>query len=471
MMPINFNLKKDYIKEINKKDYISDKLDFRKKLDSYSKKNDNKDINMKNEKRVLNRDVKTEDKEEISTESKDVKKQQKDEISNESKDVKTEDKEEISTENKNIKTEDKEEISTENKSIDKSEVLDIDKNEDIDLNEKNVKEDLENVMSILQSLNIEIDNQKEIENIQKNINELIEKIDNGQVNIEDFKDLLIKLEDAEFIPTEVKSEILSKLELIINQKNVNSKYIERNDTNVKKGITVDENTKEEYTKIEDNNAKQESLQNKNSNQINKDLNQNTSYNQNEDLDNINKNFLIKDKQDETENDFNFQNLNIGKITNGIKASTGVSINNKPNNIDSYNIINQIVKNSKIITDKNNSSIQMQLEPEHLGKLTLKIVLERGILSANFIAENDEVKTIIEGNMEELKNNLSEQGINIQSLSVSVDSQGDLNKHKNILEAMAYNKKISKNIDIELEDQSDEIQNPYLFEDDNFNGLV
>lgn len=446
LMPINLNLKKDYVKKANKQDNISDKLDFRKKLDSHSKKKDNK--NIKINKNNGKRDT-----------SKNIDKQNKDEANIKSKNIDKQDEKEFE----------------ENTNINESKVVDIDKNidKDIVVDEKITKEDLEGIMSILQSLNIEVDNKKEMENIQKNINELIEKIDNGQMNIEDFKKMFIKLEEADFIPKEMKLEILNKLELIINQKNSNSKYIEINDTTIPKDTISDEDIKEDYRKIEEDSTKQENSQKEisNLNQINKDLNQNTGYNQNEDLDNINKNFLMKDVQDETEDGFNFQSLNIGKIISGIKASTGAQLNNKMSTIDSYNIIDQITKKSKIITNKNNSSIQMQLEPENLGKLTLKVVLERGILSAKFMAENEEVKTAIEDNMEELKNSLSEQGITIQSLSVSVNSEGDLNKHKNILEAMAYNKKISKNIDTELDEQQNEIENPYLFEDDNFNGLV
>ncbi|WFD11679.1 flagellar hook-length control protein FliK [Tepidibacter hydrothermalis] len=451
LMPINLNVKKDYIQRSNKKDNISDKSDFRKKLDDHSKKNDSKDKDIKINKKNENRDT--------------------------SKKIDKHNKEEVNAQSKHINKQDEKEFE-ENTNINQFKVVNIDKeiDKDTEVDETIKKEDLEGIMSILQSLNIEVNNKTEMENIQKNINQLIEKIDNGQINIEDFEKILMKLEDADFIPKEVKSEILNKLELMFEQKNINSKYIETDNTNVKKDTIVDENTKKDHSKIEEDMTKQENSQSKisNLNQINKDLNQNTSYNQNEDLDNINKNFLIKDRQDETEDGFNFQNLNIGKITSGIKASTGSSLNNKMSNIDSYNIIEQITKKSKLITNKNNSSIQMQLEPEHLGKLTLKVVLERGILSAKFMAENEEVKTVIEDNMEELKNSLSEQGITIQSLSVSVNSEGDLNKHKNILEAMAYNKKISKNIDTNeslLDEQQDEIENPYLFEDDNFNGLV
>lgn len=458
LMPINLNFKKDYVKKSNKQDNISDKLDFRKKLDSHSKKNDKKDvkINKNNEKRDINKNIDKQNKDEVNN---------KDEIKS---------KDEINSEGENVNKKDEKEFEK-NNNIDESKAVDIDKNidKDIVVEEKDIKEDLEGIMSVLQSLNIEPENKQEMGEIQKSIDQLIQKIDNGEINVEDFEKMLIKLEDADFIPKEVKTEILNKLELLTGQKNIDSKYTEINDTNIEKETKGHQNIKEDDKKIEENSTKQENPQNKvlNLNQINKDSNQNTSYNQNEDLDNINKNFLMKDVQDETEDGFNFQNLNIGKITSGIKASTGAQLNNKMSTIDTYNIIDQITKKSKLITNKNNSSIQMQLEPENLGKLTLKIVLERGILSAKFMAENEEVKTAIEDNMEELKNSLSEQGITIQSLSVSVNSEGDLNKHKNILEAMAYNKKISKNIDPQLDEQKEEIANPYLFEDDNFNGLV
>ena len=50
---------------------------------------------------------------------------------------------------------------------------------------------------------------------------------------------------------------------------------------------------------------------------------------------------------------------------------------------------------------------------------LKIVLDKGQMTARFTAENSRVKEIIESNISELKGSLQEKGINVQNLSVSV----------------------------------------------------
>ena len=83
------------------------------------------------------------------------------------------------------------------------------------------------------------------------------------------------------------------------------------------------------------------------------------------------------------------------------------------------IINQIVKKAEIILTDAQSEMRMQLEPENLGKLTLKISVERGLITAKFAAESYEVKQIIESSLNELKDMLHEKGLEVQNFSVSV----------------------------------------------------
>lgn len=90
------------------------------------------------------------------------------------------------------------------------------------------------------------------------------------------------------------------------------------------------------------------------------------------------------------------------------------------------IINQIVKKAEFTLTDTQSEIRMQLEPENLGKLTLKVAVERGIITAKFTAESYEVKQIIESNFNELKDMLQQKGLDVQNFSVSVgqENKGD-----------------------------------------------
>ncbi|HEY5583597.1 MAG TPA: flagellar hook-length control protein FliK [Ruminiclostridium sp.] len=91
----------------------------------------------------------------------------------------------------------------------------------------------------------------------------------------------------------------------------------------------------------------------------------------------------------------------------------------PQPIKSSEVINQLVESAKVIIGQDKSEMIIQLKPDHLGKLELKVVTEQGIVAAKFIAESQKVKEIIETNMQLLKDSLQKQGISIDSVSVQV----------------------------------------------------
>ncbi len=92
---------------------------------------------------------------------------------------------------------------------------------------------------------------------------------------------------------------------------------------------------------------------------------------------------------------------------------------RASNATKSDVINQIVKKAEFIIKDAQQELRMQLEPENLGKLTLKVAVERGLITAKFVAESQQVKEIIESNFNQLKDMLEEKGIAVQSFSVSV----------------------------------------------------
>lgn len=83
------------------------------------------------------------------------------------------------------------------------------------------------------------------------------------------------------------------------------------------------------------------------------------------------------------------------------------------------IISQVIQNAKVVIDGDKTEMVMQLKPESLGKVSLKVVAENGIITARFIAENRQVKQILEANMQLLKDALEKQGLSVEGFSVSV----------------------------------------------------
>lgn len=91
----------------------------------------------------------------------------------------------------------------------------------------------------------------------------------------------------------------------------------------------------------------------------------------------------------------------------------------PQAIKPSDLINQVVQQTKVVIGQDKTEMVIHLKPDHLGKLELKVVTEQGIVAAKFIAENQQVKEIIESNMQLLKDSLQKQGINIDGVSVQV----------------------------------------------------
>ena len=105
---------------------------------------------------------------------------------------------------------------------------------------------------------------------------------------------------------------------------------------------------------------------------------------------------------------------------GVEASSGVKTEFKlPERPMAQSVANQVAMKVKLMAGENRQEMELQLKPESLGKLSLKIVHERGEILAKITAENEQVKGILESNLQLLKDALEKNGLSVQQLSVSV----------------------------------------------------
>ena len=91
------------------------------------------------------------------------------------------------------------------------------------------------------------------------------------------------------------------------------------------------------------------------------------------------------------------------------------------------IIDQIVQQVRFVTGEGMAEMKIQLKPEHLGDLTLKVATLNGIVTAQFTAENQRVKELIEAGFNALRDSLEEAGINVSGIEVNVRNQDDANE--------------------------------------------
>lgn len=94
--------------------------------------------------------------------------------------------------------------------------------------------------------------------------------------------------------------------------------------------------------------------------------------------------------------------------------------------DSYEITRQIVDQARLIRRGEDTQMVIKLNPEHLGELTLKVsVTGSGSVNASFHSDNAAVRTIIENSLVQLKQELNEQGLKVDSVDVYAALDGGL----------------------------------------------
>lgn len=89
--------------------------------------------------------------------------------------------------------------------------------------------------------------------------------------------------------------------------------------------------------------------------------------------------------------------------------------------DTQDIMQQIMDYMKIQVSPENTDIEMRLHPESLGTLHVQVASKGGVLTANFITQNETVKAALESQMVQLKENFAEQGVKVEAIEVTVQT--------------------------------------------------
>ena len=107
-----------------------------------------------------------------------------------------------------------------------------------------------------------------------------------------------------------------------------------------------------------------------------------------------------------------------EVSNKAVNTSGVEqVEKQLTTTEKMDIPNQIIQQTKVIKGIEDTQMVIKLKPEHLGELTLKFVLDKGAVSASFHSDNQQVRSIIESSLVQLKQELADQGIKISHMGV------------------------------------------------------
>ncbi len=90
-------------------------------------------------------------------------------------------------------------------------------------------------------------------------------------------------------------------------------------------------------------------------------------------------------------------------------------------MDVQNIIRQIAEFSRVVVNNRSTTMEMQLNPENLGKLMLSVTAKNGVVSAQIYTQNEAVKEALEQQIVTLKQEMNQAGVKVDAVEVAVGS--------------------------------------------------
>ncbi|MBQ8730176.1 MAG: flagellar hook-length control protein FliK [Lachnospiraceae bacterium] len=239
-----------------------------------------------------------------------------------------------------------------------------------------------------------------------NVTESILLVTDAELAIQ-FKDITAQLgqiitdfaKELDITPKELESQLLD-IDVVDEEFSIKDVKSEENDVEVKQEAIVNDDSAE--TEI-DINKKDAELTKDNSNS---------------------KSSLNYDAKDNSSSE---PKMIVADIVNNLKADFATAIATKEYSttsyIDAMDIVEQIIDAVKVTNSLEGTGMEIQLNPEHLGKINLNVVAKDGVITAQIAAQDEAVKKILEGQLVTLKENLNNQGLKVEAVEVTISSHG------------------------------------------------
>lgn len=90
-------------------------------------------------------------------------------------------------------------------------------------------------------------------------------------------------------------------------------------------------------------------------------------------------------------------------------------------VNAREVISQIVEQVRVQMNQDSTSMEMQLYPEHLGRIQIHVVSKDGVMTARIVAENEAAKQAIESGLASLKESMEQQNVKVEAIEVMVST--------------------------------------------------
>ena len=271
-----------------------------------------------------------------------------------------------------------------------------------------------------------------VSELQKDLKQLSQDIKAGA-----FKpDSQIKLEEENSNPNraleldvqEVQTNKENKTKETLNDKNSNTINTSQSSVNVSSQVKEVQPTQEDKVDIE-----QQMLDDMNV-QIDEVSSSQTSSNSNNQNYTTAQDEVIKLQIQNADNDSNTPvTFTFDKTIKNTNPNSQIRLEGVTNELNANDILNQIGSKFEQLKDGSSTKITMTLRPNDLGRVTIELLSTANGITTNIIAQNSQVKELLDKNIDILKQQLAQQGVNVQNVQVKTveqNSQANLNNSYN-----------------------------------------
>lgn len=110
---------------------------------------------------------------------------------------------------------------------------------------------------------------------------------------------------------------------------------------------------------------------------------------------------------------------IQNLNNAVNSSVKAQPMQQSNMQQMINIVNQVVEQIKITLGKDTTSMQLQLNPESLGKVLISVSSVNGVMTANFTVQSEEAREALQSQMYTLREALESKELKVEAVEVEV----------------------------------------------------
>gem|GEM_PF-3549063 len=114
-----------------------------------------------------------------------------------------------------------------------------------------------------------------------------------------------------------------------------------------------------------------------------------------------------------------QDVQAPNAPKAVMGPADMMMSKQPTAQDEQDNVKELVKQAQIMVKRGGGEMKMEMKPEGMGAVQLRVNVENGQVSVQMLTESESAKHLLEKGLHELKSNLAQHELKVQSMTVDV----------------------------------------------------